>query len=352
MRPLLPLLLLAACAPSSDDALPATARVSDPAQTLPTATTPGLTDDEGPNTWQPQADTDVPDSDDFDGDGWTREMGDCNDRDRTVNPAAREVCDDVDNDCNGAVDEDLPVERWYETDSGADGSIDRVTLYHYDSWGRLTGYETDSDGDGVWDQTTTYHYDGGGRVQSIDTDADGDGLVDSIRIYTYEGDKLVRVDTDAGPDGVIDRIDSYVWLGDVYIQLRYDTDADGQPEMVYHYDWTDFGRVDQLRLSYLDDEGIEYLANQYKYLYDERDWLHQVHIDLAADLVVDSISEYHYSDAGRLYRYESDTNADLVFDNRTSYKFDALGRTEMIESDTGIDGVDTRTHITWACASK
>ena len=45
---------------------------------------------------------------DLDGDGFTAEDGDCNDLDATVHPGAPEACDDMDNDCDGEIDEGCP----------------------------------------------------------------------------------------------------------------------------------------------------------------------------------------------------------------------------------------------------
>ncbi|MFH1532577.1 MAG: MopE-related protein [Pseudomonadota bacterium] len=42
---------------------------------------------------------------DLDGDGWTTNEGDCDDSDATVHPGAAELCDGMDNDCDGQVDE-------------------------------------------------------------------------------------------------------------------------------------------------------------------------------------------------------------------------------------------------------
>ena len=42
---------------------------------------------------------------DRDGDGYTIDDGDCNDYDPSIHPGAPEVCDGIDNNCNGAVDE-------------------------------------------------------------------------------------------------------------------------------------------------------------------------------------------------------------------------------------------------------
>ena len=57
--------------------------------------------------------------------------GDCNDGDASVKPGATEVCDSVDNDCNGAIDD-------------ADIGLDTTTAA---SW------YVDSDGDGFGDST-------------------------------------------------------------------------------------------------------------------------------------------------------------------------------------------------------
>ena len=63
---------------------------------------------------------------DVDGDGWLAdaadpEARDCDDADATVHPGAAELCDDVDQDCDGHIDEDA-VDRttWY-TDGDGDG---------------------------------------------------------------------------------------------------------------------------------------------------------------------------------------------------------------------------------------
>ncbi len=47
---------------------------------------------------------------DFDGDGWM-EVDDCDDNNAAVNPDADEVCDDdIDNNCDGVIDEEDCVE--------------------------------------------------------------------------------------------------------------------------------------------------------------------------------------------------------------------------------------------------
>jgi MYXO-CTERM domain-containing protein len=54
--------------------------------------------------------------------GYVSDQTDCNDGDSSINPSGTELCDTVDNDCNGDVDEDsaADVKTWYG-DSDADG---------------------------------------------------------------------------------------------------------------------------------------------------------------------------------------------------------------------------------------
>jgi len=51
---------------------------------------------------------------------YSEEVGDCNDNDPTQNPRAAEVCDGKDNDCDGNIDEGLPIQS-YCADEDGDG---------------------------------------------------------------------------------------------------------------------------------------------------------------------------------------------------------------------------------------
>ena len=67
--------------------------------------------------WSSSSTTDV------DGDGYGA-LVDCDDNNTTINPGAQEICDGIDNDCDGLVDEDDPSlagQNTYFADSDGDG---------------------------------------------------------------------------------------------------------------------------------------------------------------------------------------------------------------------------------------
>jgi hypothetical protein len=63
--------------------------------------------------------------------GYTDDDSDCDDSDAAVNPAATELCDGIDNDCDGDTDEDnaADAETWYADDDGDGyGDADEATV--------------------------------------------------------------------------------------------------------------------------------------------------------------------------------------------------------------------------------
>ncbi|MCC7552865.1 hypothetical protein KO317_04360, partial [Candidatus Micrarchaeota archaeon] len=65
---------------------------------------------------------------DADGDGWDLECGDCDDSNPNVHPDAEEICNGIDDNCNGEIDEDLPIYTYYR-DSDGDGYGDPTNTF-------------------------------------------------------------------------------------------------------------------------------------------------------------------------------------------------------------------------------
>ena len=58
---------------------------------------------------------------DNDGDGYTEDAGDCDDSDSEINPAANEVCDNIDNNCNAEIDEGVTNPYYQDVDGDGFG---------------------------------------------------------------------------------------------------------------------------------------------------------------------------------------------------------------------------------------
>ena len=165
---------------------------------------------------------------DWDGDGFAVD-DDCDDRRAEVFPEADEVCDGLDNDCDGVVDEDdaLDAPSWY-LDYDADGyggAIERVACEAPNGWISVTGDCDDTDATiapGVADREP---------ADGCQQDADGDGWADAAA----EAPLVAGTDcddTDAGvfpsADEVCDGVDTD--CDGVIPDDELDADADGYVE--------------------------------------------------------------------------------------------------------------------------
>ncbi len=132
---------------------------------------------------------------DLDHDGWV-ETDDCDDENASVHPGASEVCDGIDNDCDGYVDDDDP---------SAEGRMDRAMDADGDGWGSMEPRDQQSfcadPGEG-WvtaeraldcdDDDASIHPDALEVCNTIDDDCDGEidekGALDSTWYLDSDND--------------------------------------------------------------------------------------------------------------------------------------------------------------------
>ena len=106
---------------------------------------------------------------DLDNDGYPS-TSDCDDYDSGINPGAAEVCDDIDNDCDGTVDNDdaTDADTWY---ADVDGDTYGDSSSSTSSCDQPAGYVSNTND---CDDTSVLAYDGAAEVcDSVDNDCDG-----------------------------------------------------------------------------------------------------------------------------------------------------------------------------------
>ena len=173
---------------------------------------------------------------------------DCDDSEGSVNPAAVEVCDGVDEDCNGVVDDgavDAPT-WWADTDGDGYGDPDDAVA----SCEPLTGYvDDDTDCD---DEDAAVHPDAVELCDGVDQDCDGDIDEDAKVTYPWyadvDGDGFGDEDTVvydcAPPTGYVgdatdcDDLEPSVYPGATEQCNGVDDNCDGSiDEVIVFVDW-------------------------------------------------------------------------------------------------------------------
>ncbi len=153
---------------------------------------------------------------DQDADGWTSEAGDCDDQDAAVHPDAPEVCNGVDDDCDGGIDDedaDLQAGTWYLDADGDGYGSDATTAV---SCAGPDGYSpTAGDCD---DADPAINPEAAEVCNDIDDDCDGatdgsDPDVEGAPTWYYDGDGDGQGDP-ANTEVACNRPAHYVAVGD------------------------------------------------------------------------------------------------------------------------------------------
>jgi hypothetical protein len=193
---------------------------------------------------------------DGDGDGYCESTacsdssnpGDCDDTDAAVSPAASEVLDGIDNDCNGTIDDLAAEDEDNDGHKSADGDCnDFDSLVYPGAFERCNGL--DDDCDGVVD-VAELDIDRDG-VRICDTPKDCDDLNDKARPYLAEDcsdgidndcDGTIDVDADNDLDGITTcsgdcrDVDPDVHPGALELCNQLDDDCDGHTDEGFDLD--------------------------------------------------------------------------------------------------------------------
>ncbi len=114
--------------------------------------------------------------------GYVSQSGDCFDNNNALNPGVTEICDGIDNNCNGQIDEGLTLFTWYQ-DSDGDGK--GTASVSVQNCGQPSGYVGNSD-DCNDNDNTIYT----GATEICDgKDNDCDGIIDNGVLITYYKDQ-------------------------------------------------------------------------------------------------------------------------------------------------------------------
>jgi len=142
---------------------------------------------------------------DADADGYTSCESDCDDADGAINPDADEVCDNVDNDCDGVIDNDASDEPTFYADTDEDGYGDASSTL--DACEQPDGYTDNSDD--CDDGAASVNPDADELCNDIDDDCDASIDEDAADFGTYYadtdedgyGDPASTLDACDTPDG-------------------------------------------------------------------------------------------------------------------------------------------------------
>ncbi len=188
---------------------------------------------------------------DADADGWSLAAGDCDDGDPMVHPDAPEQCNERDDDCDGAIDEDL-AQTWYQDLDGDGYGADHISVMDC-----LQPEDTAAVGGDCDDADAGVNPGAEETCDGIDQDCDGDvdeGLTVSAWVdFDQDGygdpEQENQVCEDAVPsnmvgnDGDCDDTEAEVHPGaDEYCNDRDDdcdetVDEDAVDQLTWYQDW-------------------------------------------------------------------------------------------------------------------
>lgn len=227
------LLLAFACAPEPEPCSPTDTGGEEPVDT-------GEPDDTGtPDDTADSGDTGT--VVDADADGHAADV-DCDDANPAIHPAAAESCNDVDDNCDGEVDEGAPSIAMIETLTLSGQPTTGAQWFGYDADDHLVLMGGDYDEDGVLDYYTRHGWTDGYMTSEWRSN-DGITVASS---YEYDRDaqgRITEARIDSDGDGDWDWAWGYGYDGDLYTGYWYDEGADGDYEQAWGYEYDADGNL-------------------------------------------------------------------------------------------------------------
>ncbi len=174
---------------------------------------------------------------DADGDGYPDDI-DCNDQDAAVHPGASELCDSIDNDCDGATDEseadDAPT--WYEDSDGDGYGLDSSSQRSCGQPHGFTAHSGDCD-----DSNPSYHpgaaeadctdpndYNCDGSVGYADVDGDGEAACEDCNDADIAVNSAATESCNGSDDDCDGQVDEAGATGEATWYLDADSDGYGR----------------------------------------------------------------------------------------------------------------------------
>ncbi len=170
----------------------------------------------GPSSYDPHGNNSQPGPDgdvsglDQDGDGYTAAMGDCDDNNPNVNPAAMEIPGNgIDDDCNGLVDADMDGDGFTEDNGDCNDYDPNVNPYAPEDGGAGNGQPNgiDDDCDGIIDNNLPGTDDDGDGFSDLEGDCDDNDIYANPGAYDVPDNQLDE-DCNGVPDDTVLECDS------------------------------------------------------------------------------------------------------------------------------------------------
>lgn len=252
---------------------------------------------------------------DSDLDGFT-EGFDCDDTNAAINPNADELCDGVDNNCDGLIDDTTAIDlRTWFADADGDGFGDAENSV--DACDAVDGFVSDNTDCDDTNQDLRPDDRDGDSFSTCDGDCNDDDA--TLRPDDRDGDGY------SSCDGDCDDLD--------FERSPEDRDGDG-------YTGCDGDCDDADSTRFLADESIQNTTNRYDEGKDGTyEWLYE-------QQVIRDVDEQTTEDT---YTYDSDNDGSDDYSGRTEYTYDAKGNisTELQQSDNLNDKTTNRSRTTY-----